>query len=180
MHNLRPFINRVRYTPEAASKPDRMEKDLMNAKKLAHLLEDEAAALRNMKVTKAAAIDPAVGAVESENGHGETQGDVKMADAADDGADGDNEPKERGSEALERRIEKVMAEIRDRGLVDINNEKAWQAKRVCTSYSFPNISLCREISDNGVTRHVHCILASCIPHMLLLCCCNGSFRGIAA
>ena len=43
VYNLRPFVNRVRYTPEVASKPDRMEKDLANAKILAGLLEEEAA-----------------------------------------------------------------------------------------------------------------------------------------
>ena len=49
MHNLRPFVNRIRYTPEIASKPHRLEKDLANAKILAGLLEDEAVALRAIK-----------------------------------------------------------------------------------------------------------------------------------
>lgn len=130
MHNLRPFVNRVRYTPEVASKPDRMEKDLANAKILARLLEDQAAALRKVKVKipKAETTDPAIEAIEGENGHVETQGDVTMADLMDD--DDDEEPEERGSEAVERRVEKVMAEIQDRGLVDTNDEKALQAKRV--------------------------------------------------
>lgn len=183
VHNLRPFVNRVRYTPEVASKPDRMEKDLATAKILAHLLEDEAATLRKIKVPKTTAIDPATGPVEGENGHAEAQGDVNMADMMmDDGNDDDDddEPEERGSEAVERRIEKVMAEIRDRGLVDLNDEKALQAKRVCLfSSSFFEYQLICGIVDCSVARHVHCILASCFPHMLLLCRCNGSLRGIA-
>ena len=32
-HALRPFVNRARYTPEVASRPDRLLKDLANAKR---------------------------------------------------------------------------------------------------------------------------------------------------
>jgi hypothetical protein len=128
VHNLRPFVNRIRYTPEVASKPDRLEKDLANAKILAALLEDEAAALRK---TKLSAKDPAIEGVEGENGQSELKEDDSMADGQNSGEGDDNdEPKERGSEAVERRIEKIMAEMQDQGLVDINDEKALQAKKV--------------------------------------------------
>jgi hypothetical protein len=84
---------------------------------LASILEEEAAALRHF--------DP---------GHesSATNGDAKpvdavMSDAHADHED-DEEPKESGSEAIERRIEKIMADLRDQGAVD---EKVVEAKRVC-------------------------------------------------
>jgi hypothetical protein len=130
VHNLRPFVNRIRYTPEVASKPDRLEKDLANARILAGLLEDEAAALRKTKITILAK-DPAIEGVEGDNGQTERKEDISMADNEAPGeSDDDDEPKERGSEAVERRIEKIMVDIRDQGLVDLNDEKALQARKV--------------------------------------------------
>ena len=78
--------------------------------------------------------------VEGENGKAEQTEDVSMTDdhGPDEGDDYD-EPKERGSEAVERRIEKIMAEARDQGLVDANDEKAFQAMKVrLNGVSFPN------------------------------------------
>ena len=49
-HITKPFVTRVRHTPEVASKPDRLVKDLENAKKLAALLEEEYMNLRRAKV----------------------------------------------------------------------------------------------------------------------------------
>jgi uncharacterized protein YdhG (YjbR/CyaY superfamily) len=40
------------------------------------------------------------------------------------------EPKESGTDAVERRIEKVMAEMRDQSLIDINDEKTYHEKKV--------------------------------------------------
>jgi hypothetical protein len=132
VHNLRPFVNRIRYTPEVASKPERLEKDLANAKILAGLLEDEAAALRKTKIASSSVSDPAIEGIEGENGENEQKEDVSMADDQALGVGEDEEePKERGSDAVERRIEKIMSEIRDQGLVDVNDEKAFQAKKVC-------------------------------------------------
>lgn len=130
VHNLRPFVNRIRYTPEVASKPDRLEKDLANARILAGLLEDEAAALRKTKITILAK-DSAIEGVEGDNGQTERKEDISMADNEVPGEnDDDDEPKERGSEAVERRIEKIMVDMRDQRLVDLNDEKALQAKKV--------------------------------------------------
>lgn len=132
MHNLRPFVNRVRYTPDVASKPSRLEKDLANAKILATLLEDEAAVLRKAKVQSVADSNPTVEGADGENAKAEVTEDVTMADGpAVEEEEEEDEPKERGSDAVERRIEKVMSEMRDQGLVDVNDEKAFQAKKVC-------------------------------------------------
>ena len=142
VHNLRPFVNRIRYTPEVASKPDRLEKDLANAKILADLLEDEAVALRKTKITDLSAKDSALEGIEGENSQTERKEDVSMADGQNSGqGDDDDEPKERGSDAVERRIEKIMAEMRDQGLVDINDEKALQAKKVYFCFSLASLEL---------------------------------------
>lgn len=125
MHNLRPFVNRIRYTPDVASKPDRLEKDLANAKILAGLLEQEAAVLRKAKPQKAP--DTAAEDVEGENGQKQ---DVTMDDDQAPDAEDEEEPTQKGSEAVEARIEKVIGEMRDQGLVDVNDEKAFQARKV--------------------------------------------------
>lgn len=96
-----------------------MEKDLVNAKTLATILEDEAARLRAEKI-------PPLVPVGGEDIKTE---DTDMAPAANDDDDYP-EPKERGSDAVERRIEKVMADLRDQGLIDINDEKAYELKKV--------------------------------------------------
>ena len=127
---MRPFVNRVRYTPDAASRPDRLEKDLASAKIIASRLEEEAAMLRKVKPQKQPAVHQTTGGDEDGDGQ-EAKGDVAMADEqAEDANDEEDEPKERGSDAVDRRIEKVMGEMRDQGLVDADDEKALQYKKV--------------------------------------------------
>ncbi|KAI6128407.1 hypothetical protein EDD16DRAFT_1548420 [Pisolithus croceorrhizus] len=73
-----------RYVPEVASKPDRIEKDLANAKVLASILEDEASALRK-------SLPPSAGGDGMDtNGDGDTHA----------GNEDDPEPNEGGSQAL--------------------------------------------------------------------------------
>jgi hypothetical protein len=50
LHNKQPFKNRVRYAPEAASRPDIVEKDLDRARTLLVRLEAEHYALRNIRI----------------------------------------------------------------------------------------------------------------------------------
>ena len=99
-----------------ASKPDRLVKDLANAEALSIILEDEAARLRQMRLPPAG-----VRVDEQSEDH---------AMMPSDDVDDDLEPKEKGSEAVERRIEKVMSELRDRNLVDVSDEKAYEEKKV--------------------------------------------------
>jgi hypothetical protein len=96
-----------------------MEKDLATAKVLATMLEDEAAKLRKLRIDSKT--NGAIDGVE-----GPEQGDAHM-----DEDNEDLEPNERGSEAVEKRVEKVMADLRHQGLLDTNNEKAVEEKRVC-------------------------------------------------
>jgi hypothetical protein len=120
-HNMRPFVNRVRYTPEVASKPDRLVKDLVNVKILAGILENEATSLRRLNTVK----DPTT----TEGAPNEESTDsITNLDADIDPDDPD--PKESGSDAVDRRTEKVMGDLRDQNLVDIHNEKAYELKKV--------------------------------------------------
>ena len=121
-HNTRPFTTKIRFAPEVASRPERLEKDLKNAKVLASTLEEQAATLRVFK--------PPAASSEKANGDAqvssESNGDSTMNPPEDDEPD----PKARGVDAVERRIEKVMVDMRDQALIDINDEKAYHAKKV--------------------------------------------------
>ncbi|KZT72714.1 hypothetical protein DAEQUDRAFT_722875 [Daedalea quercina L-15889] len=160
-HNTRPFTGRIRYAPEVASKPDRIAKDLANAKTLAAILEEEYETLRKLKIQP-----------KKENG-GDANGasaDVAMADTAG-ASDEDPEPKERGSEAVERRIEKVMADLRDQGLVEqadekektLEQKKAMVALDMYLAYlraAFHTCYYCAVVSD-----HVEELQRKCVKHV---------------
>lgn len=117
-------MNKIRFTPEVASRPDRIAKDLGSAKVLAEILEDEAARVRSAQV-------PLLNATKADDDEtqGTEQSDVAMVPPNVE--DEEPEPLERGSAAVERRVEKVMADLRDQGLIDINDEKAYEEKKVC-------------------------------------------------
>ncbi|KAL4082083.1 hypothetical protein V8B97DRAFT_1927313 [Scleroderma yunnanense] len=115
-HNTKPFVNRVRYVPEVAGRPDRIEKDLANAKILASILEEEAAVLRDF--SPSASID-------STDTNGSAQpGDMTIGDAHQSNED-NPQPKEVGSQAVDRRIEKILADLREQGV----EEKSIEANR---------------------------------------------------
>ncbi|KDR74495.1 hypothetical protein GALMADRAFT_250472 [Galerina marginata CBS 339.88] len=160
-HNLRPFVNKIRYAPEVASRPDRLEKDLDNAKKLAPILEEQAAKLR---ATKLPQNPPAA------NGEGDAvkndEEDAKMAPLEEE--EEEPEPKESGSEAVERRIEKVMSDMREQGLIDVNNEKAYKEKQVVVSLdmylsylraAFHTCYYCAVVTD-----HLEELQRKCLKH----------------
>ena len=126
-HNLKPFTNRIRYAPEVASRPDRLAKDLANAKTLASLLEDEYDRIRRPPPRDNA--PPQDGALDS-SAHPGSADDTLMADASLDQDPDEDAPKSRGSEAVERRIEKVISELKESGAVDVMNERAFEAKKV--------------------------------------------------
>ncbi|TFK28692.1 hypothetical protein FA15DRAFT_584107 [Coprinopsis marcescibilis] len=159
-HNMKPFVNRIRYAPEVASRPERLEKDLANAKKLASILEDEAGKLRATKVSTS----------KTENGTGtvdDQQTDAPMS--AVETEDDDPEPKERGSDAVERRIEIAMAELRDQGLVNVNDEQAYDAKKTIVSldlylaYLRAAFNTCYYCSVT--TDHVEELQRKCVRHL---------------
>lgn len=142
-HSTRPFVNRIRYAPEVASKPDRLAKDLGNAKILANLLESEAAKLRKTKIQQDAPIPETEGSA--------PEADVDVTMTAPEGEDGDEEElAERGIDAVERRIEKVMADMRDQGLVDLSDEKAYETQKV----RLPPVGLVRLLLINDLQTTV--------------------------
>ena len=127
-HITKPFTSRVRFAPEVASKPDRLVKDLEQAKALAAVLEEEYDTLAKMK------IEPPKPEANGGGLEGEPKveaQDTVMSHEEEIHVD-DSEPRERGTDAVERRIEKVMAEMLDQGIVNANDEKAVEAKRVRT------------------------------------------------
>ena len=118
-------MNRIRYAPEVASRPDRLAKDLSNAKILATLLEDEAAKLRSVK------LPPQPVSTNGDDAEVKKEEDSDATMAAPN-EDEESEPRERGSDAVERRIEKVMGDLREQGVIDLNDERAYEEKKVCS------------------------------------------------
>ncbi|TDL29176.1 hypothetical protein BD410DRAFT_779501 [Rickenella mellea] len=113
-HSTRPFINRIRQAPEVASKPERIAKDLEQAKKLVAVMEEDNEQLRQHKIdiaSPAPAPPPKDGEDEhKENGEADQlQADVSMAIVG--GEEKDGEPKEKGSEAVEKHIAKLVAAL---------------------------------------------------------------------
>lgn len=123
-HNLRPFVNKIRYAPEVASRPERLEKDLENVKVLAKILEDRAEELRLWKMPPPAPASK----VEGDETKADSQ-DAEMVPPTDD-EEVEPAPKERGSEAVERRINRVMTDIKEQGVIDASDEKAFKEKKV--------------------------------------------------
>ncbi|KAG8218305.1 hypothetical protein J3R82DRAFT_3919 [Butyriboletus roseoflavus] len=117
-HNMKPFINRVRYVPEVASRPDRIEKDLANVKILASILEEEYATLY-----RSSASSTGGDSMETDGGV-RPEGVGVQADNEDDSV-----PREAGSDAVERRIEKIMGELREQGV----DEKVLEVKKAVIS-----------------------------------------------
>jgi len=192
-HNIRPFVNKIRYAPEVASRPDRLAKDLQNAKLLATILEDQAVELRAFKPPVTLPSVPAASSdQDGTGGAGEesaasSNGNTKAEDqdtemAAPDHEGGgvnveEEELKERGSDAVERRIEKVMSDLVDQGLVDVNDEGAFKEKKVgSVKWFLPDVTYCSILfafrfskkPGCSISRHVPCVFASRVPHMLLL------------
>ncbi|KZT12870.1 uncharacterized protein LAESUDRAFT_689788 [Laetiporus sulphureus 93-53] len=162
-HNTKPFTSRVRYAPEVASKPDRIAKDLANARKLASLLEEEYETLRKMKIPPKQETNGDA----SVNGEAE-QPDVGMGEAAVS-EDEESEPRERGSEAVERRIEKIMADLKEHGQVDTADEKALEAKKAVVSLdlylaylraAFHTCYYCAVVTD-----HLEELQRKCVKHV---------------
>ncbi|CAL1701519.1 unnamed protein product [Somion occarium] len=161
-HIVKPFTSRVRYAPEVASRPDRLAKDLANAKILASVLEDEYAALR--KAHAEAKAQGTENGVETKDG----SNDVMMADTGND-QDEDPEPRERGSDAVERRIEKVMTEMKDQGLLEGLDDQEVEAKRTVVALdlylaylraAFHTCYYCAVVTD-----HLEELQRKCVKHV---------------
>jgi len=89
--------------------------------------------------------------------------------APPDMEDEEPEPLERGSIAVERRIEKIMADLRDQGLVDINDEKAYEETKTAMSLdlylaylraAYHTCYYCAVVTD-----HLEELQRKCIKHV---------------
>lgn len=126
-HTLKPFTNRIRYAPEVASRPDRLAKDLASAKTLALWLEDEYDRIRRPPPREDApsqndSSDPA-----AQSGSME---DTLMTGSTPDQDPDEDAPKSRGSEAVERHIEKVISELQESDVVNVMSERGFEAMKV--------------------------------------------------
>jgi hypothetical protein len=63
-----------------------------------------------------------------------SQGDVAMSEVSGQRletiTEDQNEPREKGSEGVETRIEKIIADLRNSGIVDVHDEQEIDTKRV--------------------------------------------------
>ncbi|KAK7695549.1 hypothetical protein QCA50_000185 [Cerrena zonata] len=159
-HIVKPFVSRVRYTPEAASRPERLTKDLNNARILATTLEDEYTALRQALADAKAQ--------KSENGAEvkDESEDVTMSETINADEEEDPEPRERGSDAVERRIEKVMTDMKEQGLLDGVDEEEVEAKRTVVALdlylaylraAFHTCYYCAVVTDHVEELHRKCV-----------------------
>ncbi|KAI5825500.1 hypothetical protein K523DRAFT_365639 [Schizophyllum commune Tattone D] len=156
-HNQRPFTGKIRYAPEVASRPARLAKDLASARHLASLLEDQAATLRALKVKKPQPPKPEGAPAEGDEPLPEPEYDEE-----------EEEPRERGTDAVERRIETIMQNLQEQGLVDSSNEKAYEEKKVVVSLDL-FIAYLRAAFNTCfyccvVTDHVEELQRKCVKH----------------
>ena len=87
------------------------------------MLEQQAANLRALKLSD---LKPSSTAKQDGDDAKPAQNDADMAAPEEE----DPEPKENGSDAVERRVEKVLSDLREQGLVDVNDEKTYEEKKV--------------------------------------------------
>jgi hypothetical protein len=195
-HLLKPFVNRIRYAPEIASKPERLEKDLANARVLAGLLEAEYEQLRTAEIPPPGAAESnaqkeqkdgdgakedgkdqdggadAKDALGNGNGNGEKE-DAAMADQTPmhvlPPLEEEPEALETGSAAVERRAEKLLADAVAAGLVDSADERALTNKKVSISFLLLSVA-CVDRSAHGFTA-LFVFDFAVLPLLLLLLLC---------
>ena len=116
-HITKPFVNKIKRTPEVASRPERILKDLEQVKKLVGILEDEYDKARQFKV------EP--------KPQGEGDGSASKSDADQNVEEAEDEPRERGVDAVERRIAKLHEELPQPA--NENDMWMWENKKVWNS-----------------------------------------------
>ncbi|EJD54073.1 hypothetical protein AURDEDRAFT_110707 [Auricularia subglabra TFB-10046 SS5] len=151
--STRPFLTRIKNTPEVASRPDRVAKDLANVKLLAAKLEDEYFELRKFKENSLPASNG--------NSNGAAEGSDEPQVKSEDVPMGDVEPEplERGSEAVERRIAKLVAELPEEPSEESETKKATIALDMYVAYvraAFNTCYYCIAITDHVEELHRKC------------------------
>lgn len=164
----------MRFTPEVASRPDRIEKDLAQVRRLAAVLEDEYERVRTFR--------PEPPVVQSEGTEGSEQPEPEDVLTRDASAE-DEPPPEKGSDAVERRIERLIAELPSPE--NEEEEKALEVKKVSLAglfvlsvYSnhdiFGRIRLLWIFTWRTFVQHsIHVIIASVFAITLRSCSANA-------
>ncbi|PVF96753.1 hypothetical protein CPB86DRAFT_736235 [Serendipita vermifera] len=153
--SVEPLISKIRYTPQLASDPDRMEKDLMQAKQLAAVLESRAA--------EAAVYKPVfpVGTPASVEAPPTEQTSQELEESAGDDVGTDTF---KGTQAVEERISKLTSEMMDTD-ADGNPD---QRKKLAISldmylsylrHAFHCCYYCAIVADHGEE-----LIRKCIKH----------------
>jgi hypothetical protein len=105
-----------------------MVKDLANIKILTGLLEEEYERVRKPPREKKVETD---GATEEGANGSVPQEDTIMAEPPQrTDSDAEDEPREKSGDVVERRIKKIMAELRESGTVDPDDEQEFDRRRV--------------------------------------------------
>ena len=127
-HTTRPFNTRIRVAPEVASRPERIQRDLVQIKKLASVLEEDAAFLRRFKPNEVQRVTGSQQQMETERKDesltSPTEGAIVSSDQE---IENESDPPEPPSEAIERRVEYLTAESQNR---DPEDGIGWDAKKV--------------------------------------------------
>jgi len=156
-HCTKPFVNKLRQAPEVASKPDRILKDLEQVKKLASILEDEYERVRHF-------------AVESKpQREGDVNGEAEAVKSdVDQNMDStDDEPRERGTDAVERRVAKLHEELpqpaNENDMWMWENKKNVIALELYLAYLRHAFNTCYYCAS--VTDHAEELQRKCIKHV---------------
>ncbi|TCD62735.1 hypothetical protein EIP91_006460 [Steccherinum ochraceum] len=161
---VKPFVGKVRYTPDLASRPDRLVKDLGSVRALARVLEDEAAVLRRPIA------NPQPQETNGENAtNGGVNEDVTIPDMTADQYEEDSDPSETGSVAIERRVEKLMSELREQGQFAGSSDDELELKRTVIALdlylaylraAFHTCYYCAVVTD-----HLEELQRKCVKHV---------------
>jgi hypothetical protein len=131
-HTTRPFNTRVRITPETASRPERIMKDLEQIKQLSAILEEEASSLRRLKFNEKQHDAGARNQMEVDGIDGSTTSLAEKIISPSQDIEIESDPPEYPSEAIDRRVEKLLAEMQDRCP---DSSLGWKAKKVTIIWS---------------------------------------------
>lgn len=110
-HNTRPFTSKARVAPESASRPDRIAKDLEQAKQLVAILEEEYERVRSFRPELPSAGDSTSKGAKDQTDEEHTDSPPAEDILTMDALAVEEEPREKGSDAIERRLTKIYSEL---------------------------------------------------------------------
>lgn len=174
-NSTRPFVSKLRTTPEVASRPARIEKDLAQVKQLVAILEAESAKLRRFAPPKSAlptskdAKEP--NGVKKEEADGDRPEEVKEEDIdLADESQIEPDPPETGSEAIERRVEKIVSELQEHQTpAELDSGVGFDTKKVLENLIQYRRRVLLFRSGCYCARSICCLCPQRVQCLLLLC-----------